>query len=504
MKKLLLSAFAVSLILSSSALVAQTEAIDDFLGLETELLPELKGKQRFTTEDFHTKSDWKVESEKVIQDVEEPTKGQGYSIIPWKTLDPEEYLSVHKWLIERKIKDENPDWKLRLRLVEHKELVGKVLQCRGRCKVYRGSSGVEVQHLSQIFEGDEIRTEKDSHLWLFLMDGTLARLSSEGSLSLPEINFTKNESLILARLNQGHLFWHPRLEEKLSLDEAPETDSHSLPLLVRESNQAFFERQIFRSQKDQEHLKEVLTLEENAIREQFKALSEIQDANTPSYFIQTRAMVVTPNSTLVTRKASFDYVYLPGGKGFFKKRTSRLGEEFSLHLRGYSATTVNTISENSWHEVESTGRSFSSLTEIPGELQVLELLTKRIRTIELAREIWIKDQTLPLLNSLSDAEKLARNYGYNLWGEEFTKRLDFLVEYTRRIETTNLRSLENLLTRLEENGEKARRELSLDLYRASLNHYLLGLKSRYDEKRMKLRELNDLQYYVWILKNGKL
>jgi hypothetical protein len=48
-----------------------------------------------------------------------------------------------------------------------------------------------------------------------------------------------------------------------------------------------------------------------------------------------------------------------------------------------------------------------------------------------------------------------------------------------------------------------KKELSEDNYRASLNHYLLGLKSRYDGKKMRVREMNDLQYYVWILKNGK-
>jgi predicted metalloprotease len=77
------------------------------------------------------------------------------------------------------------------------------------------------------------------------------------------------------------------------------------------------------------------------------------------------------------------------------------------------------------------------------------------------------------------------------------------VEYTRRVETTNLRSLENLLTKLEDKGEKVRRDLSEDHYRSSLNHYLLGLKSRYDNKKMRVREMNDLQYYVWILRNGK-
>jgi hypothetical protein len=53
-----------------------------------------------------------------------------------------------------------------------------------------------------------------------------------------------------------------------------------------------------------------------------------------------------------------------------------------------------------------------------------------------------------------DANLLARDFGYSLWGDEMSRRFDFLVEYTRRIETTNLRSLENLLVKLENTGGK--------------------------------------------------
>ena len=103
-----------------------------------------------------------------------------------------------------------------------------------------------------------------------------------------------------------------------------------------------------------------------------------------------------------------------------------------------------------------------------------------------------------------DSKLLAREFGYTLWGDEIDQRFNFLVEYTRRIETTNLMSVENLLTKLKDKGESFSRELSESQYQASLNHYLLGLKSRYDKRKMRVREMNDLQYYVWILKNGKL
>jgi hypothetical protein len=67
-----------------------------------------------------------------------------------------------------------------------------------------------------------------------------------------------------------------------------------------------------------------------------------------------------------------------------------------------------------------------------------------------------------------------------------------------------LKSIENLMVKLEANGKILAKAPTDAAYKASLNHYLLGLKNRYSDKKMQVREMNDLQYYVWILKNGKL
>lgn len=500
MKKLIWSAFAMSLILFSPLGLAQVEGVEEFLGLESEILPELKGKQKFTTADLNEKPSWNVAAETI----EIPNKGQNHSIIPWSTQDPEEWLSINSWLLERGIKDVTPDWKIRLRQAELKELAGKVLHCHGICQIYRGSSKSSARYLSRLLEGDEIKTGKNSVAWVFLMDGTLFRLSPETSVSLYEFNISKKEIFILARLNQGHIFWHGRAKEELVPELSPETDSVSLPLLVRQANQQMFERRIFAQQNDQGHLTQNMNFDETAMLHQFKALNQIKVENNSGIKLETKAMIVTPNSTIVSQNVSFDYLYLPGGNGYFKKRTFVLGEEFSLHLRGYASSGVKAISETNWYQVESNGRSYFSLDNVPGILQVTELLTKRIKTIELAREIWVKSFTLPIMAASQDPKMLAQDFGYSLWGHEIEKRFNFLVEYTRRIETSNLRSLENLLSKLERIGEKVRRDLSEDHYRVSLNHYLLGLKSRYDNKQMRVRELNDLQYYVWILRNGKI
>ncbi len=528
MMKLFLSAFAVSLTLLTTSLLAQNEELDDFLGLESnlapklqalpsselkpvpnpniksELLPELKGFQRFTGPQFHENESWRVSKDSVIQDIAEPNKGQKYSIIPWGAFSPEDWLSFEKWETERKIKDSTPDWKTRLRLTEHKELLGKMLQCRGTCSIYRGAEMVKGQHLSRIQEGDELITDKDSVAWVYVMDGSLLRLSSNSSISLYEINLSSEEILVVARLNQGHVYWSPRFHDEFPLDLNPETDSHSLPLMVKEANVQFFERNIFQGQSDQLRLQETLALDENAMKAQFSRLNEMKKENNQSHKMRTRLVLITPNSTYVANGLAFDAIYLVGGPSYFKHRGLTEGRDFSIQLRGYVNSETFNVEENSWYEVESSGKAYQKLTDAHGILQIIELLTKRVKSIELAREVWFKEFSKPLLDAIQDPRKLAVDHGYTLWGQELLKRIDFILEYSRRVETTHLRSIENLLDRIESKGIKGRQELSDEPYRKSLNHYLLGLKSRYDRKNLRVREMSDLQYYVWILKDGKL
>ena len=98
---------------------------------------------------------------------------------------------------------------------------------------------------------------------------------------------------------------------------------------------------------------------------------------------------------------------------------------------------------------------------------------------------------------------MAINHGLVLWGDDLNRRFDFLVEYMRRIETTNLKSLDNLLIKIADNGRPEEKDISDLHYRASLKAYLTDLKKRYTKNYTQVREMNDLQYYIWILRHGK-
>lgn len=502
MNKLIWSAFAMSLCWASLPVWSQTESIDDFLGIESEVLPDLKGHQRFSPRDLHQKVEWNVQEKEVEVD-SEPLKGQGYSLIPWSTQDPEEWLSVDKWLLERSLKDKTPDWKLRLRDDRQLEHVGKVLQCRGKCQVFRGSMQASVQHLSRINEGDEFKTDVDSVAWIYLMDGTLVRIGPSTSVSFLEINWSKTEVFHLVRVHQGHLYWHPRDSKEFPLELSPETDALSLPVLVREANQAQFERELFQKQSDFARSEETMKLEETAIAAQIKKLNELRTENNSSLPPVAKVMLVAPNASLVGKMTSFDFFHYPGGKSHFKKRHALEGHELTLHLRGYTATETTAIADETWFEVETNGKSYAKVEQVTGALEITELLTRRIKTIELAREFWLEKYTSPVVKSMATPKDLAIKHGYSLWGDELNRRFDFLVEYTRRMETTNLKSMDNLLKKIEGNGEVAQKEMDDSHYKSTLNFYLKDLKTRYTNKRMQVREMSDLQYYIWILRNGK-
>jgi hypothetical protein len=503
MKKLIYSAFAMSLTLISLEAFSQAESVDDFLGLEMEILPDLQGTQKFTPKDFHTNlPEWNVADTQVEMD-KEPLKGQGYSMIPWSELDPENWLSIETWLHERKQKDKTPDWKVRLRDNSQTELMGKILQCRGKCFIYRGEKAVPVTHLSQVKEGDEIKTEKNTVAWVFLMDGTLMRLGPESSINMQEMNINADFVFYYARLNEGHVHWLPRRREVMAFQNEPETDSYSLPLLVRDANLGFYERQVYAKQSDKEYTSSLQELNDLSIRTQVEKLNNLWHQNYQRPMPYAKLLITTPNSSFVSNDSIFDLVYIPGHEAYIKQRPNQAGR-IEFQPRGYLKGEFTAIETDKWHTVSVNGREITKNEDPSSDLQILELLTRRITTIELAREIWIEKFTLPIMSRIADSKGLAIEFGYSIWGGEVYQRIDFLQEYTRRTETTHLKSIENLMVKLEAAGKVMVKAPSDAAYKASLNHYLLGLKNRYSDKKMQVREMNDVQYYVWILKNGKL
>ena len=495
-----LSAFAVSLMLASSGVYSQIDLIDDFEGLDSEVLPDLQGPQKFTPPKLHEEDSWNVSEKNVIKDIT-PLKGQPYSIIPWKTQEPEEFLSIEKWIVDRDIRDKNPDWKIRLRIESHKELMGKVLACKGTCEIYRGSQKNAVRHLSRVYEEDEFHVGPKSVAWVYLMDGSLMRISSDSMVNFQEINFTTTNAWVLLRLGEGHIFWHPRFSTPVDRDFSPESDPMALPLLVREANQQFFERKVYQKNDETGNLEGMLSAYEAAVGQQYDDLN-LRKVNNKQ-LMKTRLMVILPNATVLSEENSLDLFHIVGGKSYLKKRENREGSLLDVSFRGYSSEDSQSIFQAEWMEVDPQGKSLLKSESPSGVLQVSELLTKRIKTYELARELWFEKFTIPLMKSQNNSAKLAKDFGYSTWGEELKRRELFVMEDSRRRETTNLRSTQNLLAKLAERGEPQNLELDPKIYQAAVNSYLMSLKNQFNMRQLEVRHMNDLQYYVWILKNVK-
>lgn len=485
--------------------IAQSEE----LSLEEALLfKEIEGPQRFTSKDFHQKTDWKVEEKQAIVDTQ-PLKGQTFSTIDWEGQDPKQWLDIDRWLADRAAKDSTPDWKIRIRLNTHKELIGKVLKCVGTCQSFRGIKPISIRHLSQIKEGDEIQTGKDSNLWIYLMDGSLIRLSPETSVSFNEINISKSEFFYQLRLNQGHFYWHRRVNEAVPLNAAPQTDQVSLPLMVREANIDFYEREVYQKQDD---LQRFLTMTEGnskANEKLFEKINEFKIAHKDKMkAFNGHVLVVSPNFSLDVMNTSFDAFYVPNDRGYFKRRddivsSEEIPRQFKLLFRGYGNESVEDITHSNWVVMDAEGKSHAESSEPLPHLSILELVTKRIASLELAAEIWLGKYSMPVIESIADESKLAQVYGYRLWGEDLTQRLSFLHEYTRRVETTNLKSLDRLAKELSAKGEFRPLIIDEKFYVKALETYVKSMKHQSNEKAQQRRLMNDLQFYAWILKHDK-
>ena len=89
-----------------------------------------------------------------------------------------------------------------------------------------------------------------------------------------------------------------------------------------------------------------------------------------------------------------------------------------------------------------------------------EFLTQRIPTILLAREAFLKRYSSFIFNKGLTSKELALRYGYRLWRswnskkKEMRERVEYLKEYTRRVETTVLKESLKLRKRFIKRNER--------------------------------------------------
>jgi hypothetical protein len=134
-----------------------------------------------------------------------------------------------------------------------------------------------------------------------------------------------------------------------------------------------------------------------------------------------------------------------------------------------------------------------------------ELLVSRIPSLTLAREYFFKDYAEILYRENYDRLILAKIDGYRLWGslspdenkkEDLYLRLEYLKEYFRRIETTNLQVAERFTERLKERGENSSKMVYGSYFFERALEYYYTYRPYSDKLDSKV-ELNSTKKLIW-------
>lgn len=448
---------------------------------------------------------WGVKPSKLDQDIP-PYKGQTNSLIDWMNNDSNDWLDFDYWKLTREARDKYEDWKIRLRDSSHREVIGKVIQCLGRCESRRETGKTPVQTGSKIKEGDEFVTEANSSAWLMLIDGSLIRISAESSISIFEVNILKQKFFFNFRLNFGHIYFQQRRLGKFKTIDLAETDQSMLPLLLKEANRENFMRQDFQLLKDDQQMTYVLEDNPGHVT-QYKFLNQLIQTNKEEAMKwETEVFFFTPNATFLLKNPIFHAFYeeLSETRFFLTDDIEEFDSEDKrtasgqVTYRGYTNENANEIPKNKWVAVNPKGSGLIRKENMAKLIRPIEFFVKRIPSIHCAREIYFAQSSSFIWNEFDD-RSLAVKYGYRLWDEETELKLrkKFLITFVRRSETTNLRSLQKLF------GEQELHDFDQRYYIRSVRDTLTSLKNLRDNDREVVKELTEAEYYLWVLKNGK-
>lgn len=407
--------------------------------------------------------------------------GQDKSLIEWEEIDANRWLDFQAWRKARDLKDQHPNWEHKVRERSHRALMGRVLDCVGECRIYKGEDFIRGGFRNTVHQGDELVTQEDSYLWVYLLDGTLVRLSPDSSITMKEFNIGEQENFLHARLNAGNILWLSRTPHLHREENIRETDALFLPLVYRQANpieqseDELKEDNLFAVfQEDQTHLKQTQRLNQL-----------IEENNEWVKQRATHSFLVMPNGTVWGESVQAEFVVLLGGESFFKQRDLKdqnlKGKKnlpsLKFYYRGFENKAEFYPKISQWYRVDPRGRELSEY-EAPSLFGMSEFVTSRIPSIRLARELLLQRYSRFVYRDLSSAE-LARDHGQRKWGslenesDDLARRLSFLKEHTRRSETSLLLTSSRFKEKmLEEKGEVLESmKYSARFFRRALAHY---------------------------------
>ncbi len=393
-------------------------------------------------------------------------RDQKHSTVKWGEVDIKSFLSLKDWRDLTAQRELVPEWEGIIRERNNREVVGYFLQCIDNCHIDRGTSFFSPSFRTPLYEGDEIQTIGESYAWIFLLDGTMVRLSPNSSMNINEFNIGIKENFINVRINTGNILWLSRSEILLEEQNTKETDVLFFP-------SALYEAQIVPDRKkyDEDSLIDLIEEKQSVLKHYMKLNQMIVDNNKMTKSKKTYSFIVAPNMTIMGYDLSVELISLMGGKTYFKKRSPKLlglkgevlEEDTYIQMRGFENTELSKVESDKWLEVDEKGRSLNTLND---EDKIYffamgEFITKHIPTILMARELMLAQYSELCFREKYNLKQMAELHGYRVWGqlksdakkEDLELRLDFLKEYFRRVETTNLLSSSHFRDRLKARGE---------------------------------------------------
>lgn len=434
-------------------------------------------------------------------------KNQKLSSFTWDDVPEKEFLSFGKWKNESDVKDTLPEWEKTYRARKNREVVGRFFQCVGTCHVEGSEGFFNPAYRSTIYEGDDIQTIGNSYAWVFLLDGTMVRLSPDSSVTINEINLGKTENFINARVNSGNVFWLSRLAKSIIENNFRETEVLFFPLNLYEANP---ETEIKPYNEENLYL---LAEEKMTNLNQVKRLNLLIEDNNTNLVKgrKTFAFIVTPTITFMGYEPVLEILSLLGGKTYFRKRPFEEQEykiadgdtdaEIQYQLRGYDNKELTPLKTYEWMEVDLKGKNVTEVNDAYW-FNMGSFITKRIPSIMVARELLMKRYSDFLYQKEYDQLTLAKKEGYRLWEKsEQDERFEFLKEFSRRMETTNLLSSAHFTERMKSRGQKlAATEYSDFYFKKALDRlYQHGLL--YTEIETP-EPLNSTKKLLWKMKYG--
>ena len=421
------------------------------------------------------------------------------NIIDLGEIDIENWLNYTLWKAERYRRDHDKNWRQKIVESNRLETLGIVVDCIKICEIINGQNDRrQIFFGTNITEKEDINTGKDSYLWIFLMDGTLVRLSPNTSLTFHEINISPQEVFFFARLNWGNIFWMSRSRSYYEEINLSETETISLPL-------RYFEANTFAS------LQELFPLP----IKKYKKLNSLIEGNNLFAKDKSHYLFLTmSNGSIFLKDGNAEFFRQEVGKSYVKlKSDDALFQEYvrksegTFFYRGLINDKEFPLKLNVWYEIDEEGENISYFKH-DYIFKMGEFIVKRIPTVLIARELFFKQYSPFLFDRSLNSKTFFDNYGYRLWTGmekgELYQRLNFLKEFTRKNETLLLSKAQELFRDLPTSDSiKKLASQYRTFYQSALEHYRISQNKAKGRPKATEMSSNSTQKVFWKIINNR-